>query len=369
MAALLVSTATIGCGSSSPVDDPPADPPDATSPDAPPGIDQGEPIVAPAETWTFVPIEGTRCADGSPTGINVRLHPGSTELFIYMEGGGACASGPSCWGPNPGAKHVNGYGEAEFAAETKFDNFALFDPDPSSGNPYATMNLVMVPYCTGDVHSGSAIRELPLGNTTRTTYFVGARNMELILPRLAATFPALDRAFLLGTSAGGGGATFNYSKIRAALATTVHTVIDSAPGWVDDGDAAKYETWGIVPACPGCETVADVRAFNWALDPAARYAFLSFQFDPTTANGRSVELFATELAALRAEIAARPEAHSFVADNTSVNCQSLPNPERAPCHVITTRREPPELRAAMLRWLRAMASGEGWADVTVAPPS
>ena len=38
-------------------------------------------------------------------------------------------------------------------------------------------------------------------------------------------------------------------------------------------------------------TVPAVRAYNRSLDPTSRYGFLSFAFDPTTADGRSVEEF------------------------------------------------------------------------------
>jgi hypothetical protein len=67
------------------------------------------------------------------------------------------------------------------------------------------MNMVMIPYCTGDAHAGDAVVEMMVGSVARPTYFVGAKNAALALARLGATFPDLDRVFLAGTSAGGGG--------------------------------------------------------------------------------------------------------------------------------------------------------------------
>src|SRR5207302_1911368 len=60
------------------------------------GIVPGAPIDAPADTWTWIPIPEAKCRDGSSTGIGVRMHPGATQLAIYLEGGGACFHDASC---------------------------------------------------------------------------------------------------------------------------------------------------------------------------------------------------------------------------------------------------------------------------------
>src|SRR5262245_26344198 len=51
---------------------------------------------APAEPWMAVPVEGTICRDGQPTGYAISKAPGSRKLMIYMEGGGACFNPVSC---------------------------------------------------------------------------------------------------------------------------------------------------------------------------------------------------------------------------------------------------------------------------------
>ncbi len=358
---LVVTTLLLGCGTPASEDlAPDAATPDAAepSPDAP----TPPPIVVPPATWTFVPIEGSVCNHGTPTGIGVRLEPGSKELLIYLQGGGACSSGPSCWS-EPSATNLSGYGAAEFAVEPQLTGYALLGT--GSDNPFAGMNMVMVPYCTGDVHAGNRVVELDDNGTTRESHFVGAANLDRMLVRLAATFPDLERVFLVGTSAGGGGATFNFSKVSATLATTVHTIIDSAPGFADVGDEMKFDLWGVTPVCPTCETAADVRRYNRSLDPASRYGFLSFLFDPTTANDRTPEDFADLIAALRTELAQDPNARSFIVDNSAYDCDQLP---RGSCHVVTTKNQPPALRMAHLRWLRAFVAGSGWEDITLTPP-
>src|ERR1019366_6303403 len=50
----------------------------------------------PANTWQYVPIQGAMGRDGSPTGIGVNVNPGSKNLMIYLEGGGAPFNAPTC---------------------------------------------------------------------------------------------------------------------------------------------------------------------------------------------------------------------------------------------------------------------------------
>src|SRR3990167_9013717 len=49
----------------------------------------GDAITAPMNTWTWVDFPDAVCDDGSPTGIGVNLN-GSSSLFVFLMGGGAC---------------------------------------------------------------------------------------------------------------------------------------------------------------------------------------------------------------------------------------------------------------------------------------
>lgn len=322
------------------------------------------PIEAPDRTWSFVPIEGARCANGSATGIGLRPASGARELFIFFEGGGSCADGDTCWGNAPGgAANVNGYGAADFAVEPRLSQYAYFDTAAGSPNPFAGMHLAMVPYCTGDIHGGTQVRTLAVtGSTPRETHFVGALNVEKALARLVATYPALDAVWVLGTSAGAAGATLHYDRIRAAFGTRTHLIVDSAPGFADGDEAQKWSVWGLQPPCAGCASAADVRRWNRTLDAQARQAFLSFRYDPTTANGRSLQDFDAAMASLLAEWQAHPESRTFIADNSAVGYGP------PVLHVVTTKRTPAALAAGHLAFLGAMVSGSGWVNTTLTPP-
>ncbi len=103
-----------------------------------------------------------------------------------------------------------------------------------------------------------------------------------------------------------------------------------------------------------CTTVERTRVYNPSLDPASRYAFLSFRCDDTTANGRKLAEFDRDLGALVARIPAEPNARTFIADNsrTGFGPPTL--------HVITTQRTPPTLLQAHAEFIGAMVSGNGW---------
>src|SRR4051794_1571358 len=103
--ACLLLSAGSGCshGTAAPTATPPPGGPVAAAPpgdgnvaDCRAGVKSGAPIDAPADTWTWIPIPEAKCRDGSSTGIGVRMHPGATQLAIYMEGGGACFHDASC---------------------------------------------------------------------------------------------------------------------------------------------------------------------------------------------------------------------------------------------------------------------------------
>jgi len=107
----------------------------------------------------------------------------------------------------------------------------LFDREDAT-NPFADAHFVYVPYCTGDVYVGDAVRVLlgPLPGMKKTVYFRGQRNVREYLQRLVPTFPDVEQVYLIGSSAGGYGATFSWWLAKMAWPNVpVDVVSDSAP--------------------------------------------------------------------------------------------------------------------------------------------
>lgn len=168
--------------------------------------------------WQYVPVDGSRCMDGSPTGIGVNLGT-SGDLVIYLEGGGACFNSSTCGF----VAHPSGWGPADFDVNITPYKIGLFDR-LDDANPLHDATFVFVPYCTGDVHAGSK----PDGMGGRA--FVGYENVGHDLDFIVPKSQDVTRVVLAGSSAGGFGALMNYERTQAAFGTTpVHLIDDSGP--------------------------------------------------------------------------------------------------------------------------------------------
>jgi hypothetical protein len=280
---------------------------------------------------------------------------------LYLMGGGGCSSS-ACWGPDPGALNLDGYSAVEFAKEPLKSSLAVFDTDPSSGNPFADANMVLVPYCTGDAHSGTTTRSFDVEGTSKETFFYGARNLELYLRRITPTFRDLDRVFLVGTSAGGAGAKYNYSRVKTALGVRVDSIIDSAPGIDTPSDLAnqraKAELYAaVVPGCPACATATDVHQYNRALDPSSRFAFLSFRYDNATKSDLSYEQFSAALQDYVTKLDEDPAAGALIVNNAITE----------PLHVVLTRPSLAPQRKAALEFLTEVANGTSFPASRIVP--
>jgi hypothetical protein len=209
----------------------------------------GAPIDVTPEVWTWVDVPGAKCRDGSQTGFGIRLVPGSTKLFLYLEGGGACFNGATC------AVSLGAFGEAAFGAwRDTAAGLGLFDATRTD-NPFADYNAVYVPYCTGDVHGGS-VEGVSVPGGPADQHFVGYRNIGLFLDRLVPTFANASHVVVTGVSAGGFGAALNYDRVASAFCPTPVTLIDDSGPPMSDAYLAPClqkqwrELWDLDAALP-----------------------------------------------------------------------------------------------------------------------
>ncbi len=194
------------------------------------GVDAGPNPLAitglPTEQWTWVPIPGAICRDGSATGIGVSLNPASDKLMIFLEGGGACWNVLTC------AENPSTFGAIDFAGAfsggggTEGGQGIFNRSDPS--NPVADWSMVYIPYCTGDVHGGD--NDAGTVDGVGPQQFVGYVNVGLDLQHILPTFPNVTEVLLTGASAGGFGAMVNYDRVQAAFGSVpVELLDDSGP--------------------------------------------------------------------------------------------------------------------------------------------
>jgi hypothetical protein len=229
------------------------------------GFTKGAPITAKADTWTWVPIADSACANGAPTGIGVNLSSSpNARVLIYLEGGGACWSDLTCYTLMSAAYFTTGYGEADFVTESASELAVpggFFDRT-TSANPFQDYNYVYIPYCTGDIFAGNNVVKFPSG----TAHFAGYTNMGSFLSRIVPTFPDADRVILAGSSAGGFGAAVNWWRTQQAFGSIRVDLIDDSGTVMPDsilGDAGvsleqtQGAAWNLLGALPpGCTTCA-----------------------------------------------------------------------------------------------------------------
>lgn len=213
----------------------------------------GEPIDVPADgAWHFVEVEGMACNGGVQSGVGVRRVEGASRLVLYFKGGGACFNPVTCgftsplMQTGPEAMQANPGGVLDFANDE---------------NPLLDANIIYMPYCTGDVHAG-VLGEQTIPDVEEPWNFVGHNNVLAALDRIVPTFSDPEQLVVLGTSAGGLGALFNFPFIRAGWPTTDTVMIDDSGVILPDAfldpclQTQMRERWGfseLLPdACDGC---------------------------------------------------------------------------------------------------------------------
>ena len=351
--------------------------PDVSSPDTSPvdtGVDTvppvdvpeipATPITAPMETWTWIPFPDAVCANGAATGIAVNLTNRSNHVFIFMNGGGACWEGLTCYSLMTAVHVTDGYTQDTFNAEFPPYEAALMFSRTDMRNPWRDASFVFIPYCTGDIHGGNAVVNLRWGSQVHETHFVGYENMHAYLRRLALTFPSADRVWLTGSSAGGFGAGINWDQTQAAFGSArVDVVDDSGPPFAPP--AMRWSTlrdaWNLqLPAgCPTCRdnlsSLVDYYSTRYGSDH--RYALLSYDHDGTISTyfGLTGDQFNTGLLGMETQFDGEPNAarmHYFVLPGT--NHTMMGDPASAMSADGTT----------LISWLQQMVSDDpAWHDI------
>lgn len=249
----------------------------------------GAPIDAPLEQWTWVPLAGAKCANGTPTGVAIQRTTRSQRILLYLQGGGACWEAAACAAGT--ATHITDtMGEKAVLAEAQAAPLQVIFNRDAKDNPFRDATFVYVPYCTGDLHVGTAATVYDWFGP-KTVHHVGASNLDALLGRLAATFGQTDRVWLMGASAGGYGATLNWWRVQKALPWARVDVVNDSGLMLDPAPDGRWQNmvarWKIafVPGCPQCPQHLSA-ALDYQLQllgAPRRYGQLSWLQDKTIA--------------------------------------------------------------------------------------
>lgn len=253
-------------------------------------IEETAPFDAPEETWTFIPVPGSRCGNGTSTGMAVNRSTRSNRLLLFLAGGGACWEAAAC-AAGTAVNLQRTMGEAAVLGEARSAALApVFDRE-NPDNPFRDASFVYIPYCTGDLHGGTKVHTYEWFGP-REVHHTGATNMHHYLRHLRPTFRDVERVWLGGVSAGGFGATLHWWRVQKALPWARVDVFNDSGLVIDVAGDGRYGTmqlsWDVdfPPGCSDCST-----SLSAALDrsvellPAPRrYAVLGYERDQVIGN-------------------------------------------------------------------------------------
>ena len=170
---------------------------------------------------------------------------------------------------------------------------------PTRSNPVADWNMVYVPYCTGDVHAGSAPNAQVPG-VLGAQQFVGYTNIGQYFSRLVPTFPSVTRVLLAGESAGGFGAALDYVQVARAFGSVPVDLLDDSGPLMENPYLAPClelemsQLWGlssnvIAQDCGAdCNDPSNSLALYWQhlpkTYPSARFGFIDSTGDSVIAG-------------------------------------------------------------------------------------
>lgn len=263
-----------------------------------PGCDDDAEVVVPLRPayneWLKIELPGTVCGNGSQYKFFVNYSDSSNDLVVAFEPGGACWDYPSCTGANGirGAANVDGLEDTHWEMAPFIIPFFQRAYDDTFTNDW---NMVYIPYCTGDVHTGNRVVTYsdPEGEGQDVVFHHnGHANTMAVIDWMAQQFTDVPRMLVTGCSAGGVGSTVNYHFLRKGLpgVRRGYLLADSGPlmpagGYSDLLHDQVYEAWdlpSIFDDLPASFDPADFGSVNTVLAdefPDDRLAITYFQRD------------------------------------------------------------------------------------------
>jgi hypothetical protein len=162
------------------------------------------------------------------------------NLVVYFEGGGACWDSRTCTFPDGKLpSSVPQFYSASMATSVHpADLQGMFNLN-RSGNPIKDWDMVYVPYCTADLHAGTATRTYdnaghPVYTALPSTFPIrhnGYSNTMVVLDWIRKNVRSPERVLVAGSSAGGYGASIHFPWLRQLFpAAQISVMADASQG-------------------------------------------------------------------------------------------------------------------------------------------
>lgn len=241
--------------------------------------DDGEQIQNPPrdeyETWVKIEPPGVVCGNNTPFKIFANFSAKSDNLVVVFEPGGACWDYDSCTGKNGirGAANPDGVKDDHWKLAQIISPFlSRFDET----SPSRDWNMVYVPYCTGDVHTGNKVATYTsAGSPDVTFHHDGHAATQQVVKWIDESFTHVPKMLVTGCSAGGVGSLVNYRFLRKGIhaAEKSYLIDDSGPVFPSSGYSkpmhnmirAAWDLDSLKPEMPPGFTLDDMGTVNTAL--------------------------------------------------------------------------------------------------------
>lgn len=227
------------------------------------------------DEWLKVEPPGVVCGNNSQYKIWVNFSDKSDNLVVVFEPGGACWDYDSCAGNTGirGAANPDGLPDNHWELAPFISPFlSRFDDT----NPSREWNMVYVPYCTGDVHTGATVATYQsAGHEPLEFHHDGHAAVQSVVSWIGDNFTHIPKLLATGCSAGGVGSLANYHFLRKGLPIVDkgYLINDSGPifpngGYSDPMHAMIRAAWNLdalAPEFPAAFTLDDMSSINTAL--------------------------------------------------------------------------------------------------------
>ena len=244
------------------------------------------------ESWVKIEPPGVVCGNNSQYKIFANFSAKSDNLVVVFEPGGACWDYDSCTGKNGvrGAANPDGLKDDHWKFAQIISPFlSRFDET----SPTLDWNMVYIPYCTGDVHTGNKVATYAsAGSPDVTFHHDGHAAVQKVVSWLDESFTHVPKLLVTGCSAGGVGAAVNYRFLRNGIRAVEKSYLinDSGPVFPSSGYSqpmhsmirAAWDLDSLTPKMPPGFMLDDMGTVNTALAdefPKDRLATTYFRRD------------------------------------------------------------------------------------------
>ena len=192
----------------------------------------GEPEVG---KWYRITPEGTKSSDGSEWHGLIRLGT-ENKVVVYFFGGGVSITGETSEG-----------GKKFYATTAGIQDFIVSGgiSSDSETNPFKDWTFLVLPYATGDFHSGTGEYHYTDGGKEKTVYHNGYNNYAALIEAAKEYVGEPDTLLITGFSAGGFATSLLADDVigRFPSAENITVSVDSSLLLYDGWHETATELW------------------------------------------------------------------------------------------------------------------------------